>query len=263
MGRGAGPGARCPVRPGADARRGSVEERPPVDVVGQEARGSRRHPGGAHARPPGGELGQDLRRGVAAADDQDVEPGELLRGAVVGGVQLPAGVLLGAGVVRPERPVPGPGRRHHRSRRHLQPGRADHERALRVGVGRDHLAHPVGAQRGEAVPLLVRREVVDDVLTRWEPLRPAHRHHPAGQRGVRRGREQPQVVPHPRPRAARSLAGVDEDEVLPGHQPDPLEVVADGESCLAGPHDRHGDVEAVRCVAHPARLAAVARGRWQ
>ena len=76
-----------PVAQGQRALGGDVEQDPPVDVVGQEPRRSGGDPGGGG---DGRDLGEDLRGGVAAADDHDALPAERVGPAVGHGVELGA-----------------------------------------------------------------------------------------------------------------------------------------------------------------------------
>ena len=99
----------------------------------------------------------------------------------------------------------------------------------------------VGPLDVELVARLVLPQVVDDLRARWKakPGVVPGRHHPAGQRGVGGGGEQPEAVPHVLPGSARALFGIEDDEVGSRREPSPAQVVTSCQPRLASP-DNNG-----------------------
>jgi hypothetical protein len=122
---------------------------------GQQAGWALGHPGDLG---DGGQLGQQLSGGVAAADDDHALAAQRLGAAVAGGVQVLAAEVAQAGIVRDVGAPPGA-------------GRADHALGLpgalagldqQVVVAAPHRVHRHWAQHRQLVAAFVVGQVGDD-----------------------------------------------------------------------------------------------------
>ncbi len=185
--RGHSPGIAATGVEGTAAGGGDIEQGAAVDVVRQEARWAPGRPRDIGTAVQG-EVGGDLGTGVAAAHHDDALPGEVGRGAVVHGVELPTA----------EGAAPRDGR--HEGSRPTAGGADDRAGPPGAGVG----FHPElvtvmaygldadAALDGQLVALLVVGEIVHCVPGARVGLACLRGHEAAGQRGVLGGREQVQ-----------------------------------------------------------------------
>src|SRR5690606_21959732 len=110
--RGDASGVGAALVEGATSGGGRVEQGAAVDVVGEVPGRTPGHPGQFGVV---GEVGGDLRAGVAAPDDDHALAREVPRSAVGDGVQLPALEVAAAGDGGEEGTPPSAGRADHRA----------------------------------------------------------------------------------------------------------------------------------------------------
>ena len=135
----------------------------------------------------GRDFGEDLRRGIAAADHHDALPAERVGPAVGHGVDLGAAEGVRSGVAGPVRSAPRAGRADHGAG---PPDPAAGSDLKVVGPGVDGVDVDV-APHGQVVPGFIGGEVVADVAGGRKGLAGLVGHPPAGQWAVSGWGEQP------------------------------------------------------------------------
>src|SRR5215216_4505407 len=221
-----------PERSGVEA--GADE--PPVQVAAERAlrhEPKRRARGDAHARD-GGELGGDLHRAVAAADDDHAASGVALGVAVLGGVNRCAREAVETWKGGSVRCAEAAGRGDRQVRCQLKPA-LGHDRESVVGASdaQDALA---GADVS-VEPARVRAQVLDELVARRVAPRVAGEPQ-SRQLGEARGREEREAVVVALPRADGLVAGFQDHGCEAGAAGN----VGGGQACLAAADDGEIDV---------------------